>query len=32
MGHFLVDAKIWKLREKPQRKIMSERFAFLALG
>lgn len=25
-GHFLIDAKVWKLREMPQRKIIGERF------
>ena len=27
--HFLVDAKVWRLREKRQRAIMNDRFDFL---
>ena len=29
MSHFLIDAKIWRLREPLQRDIMRERFAFI---
>jgi len=27
--HFLIDAKVWRLREQRQRKIMNDRFDFL---
>jgi hypothetical protein len=30
--HFLVDAKVWRLREPRQRAIMNERFDFLLAG
>ncbi|MGA9725247.1 MAG: hypothetical protein WBQ86_22520, partial [Candidatus Binatus sp.] len=29
MGHFLIDAKIWRLREPIQRSLISQRFAFI---
>jgi len=29
MGHFLIDAKVWRLREPLQRQIIGERFSFL---
>jgi len=29
MGHFLIDAKIWRLREPIQRKVIQQRFAFI---
>jgi hypothetical protein len=29
MGHFLIDAKIWKMREPLQRSLIRQRFAFL---
>ena len=29
MGHFLIDAKVWRLREPLQRQIIGERFGFI---
>jgi hypothetical protein len=29
MAHFLIDAKVWRLREPLQREIVSERFRFI---
>jgi len=29
IGHFLVDAKFWKMREPEQRRVIRERFGFL---
>jgi hypothetical protein len=29
MGHFLIDAKVWRLREPLQRQIVGERFGFI---